>query len=83
MLDCRNASQLISKSLDRQLTWRERFAVRLHLLLCKYCSRFNQQLLSIKKGLLKMTQSIENDANIQLPSATKKRLIQSIESAKE
>ena len=80
MLDCKQASQLISKSLDRQLSWRERFAVRLHLLICKYCKRFSQQLETMRVALKRMTQSIENDSNIHLPSETKNRIAKSIES---
>ena len=80
MLDCKQASQLISKSLDRQLSWRERFAVRFHLLICKYCKRFSQQLETMRTALQRMTKSIENDGNIQLPSETKSRIAHSIES---
>ena len=81
MLDCKHASQLISKSLDRQLSWRERFAVRLHLFICRYCSRFNQQLNTMRKALKRMSQTIENDTDIRLPAESKSRIAQSIESA--
>ena len=81
MLDCQQASQLISKSLDRQLSWRERFAVRLHLLICKYCKRFSQQLITMRKALNRLSQSIENNPDIRLPSETKNRIASSIESS--
>ena len=81
MLDCQQASQLISKSLDRQLSWRERFAVRLHLLFCKYCKRFSQQIITMRKALSRLSQSIENDSDIRLPSETKSRIEHSIESS--
>ena len=81
MLDCQHASQLISKSLDRQLSWRERFAVRLHLFICQYCTRFSQQLMTMRKALKRMSQTIENDPEIRLPVESKNRIAQSIESA--
>ncbi|MES2636600.1 MAG: zf-HC2 domain-containing protein [Pseudomonadota bacterium] len=80
MLTCKQASQLISKSLDRELNWRERFALHLHVSMCKYCKRFSQQLLAMRIALKRMSKSIENDQNIQLPSETKSRITNSIES---
>ena len=80
MLTCRETTQLISKSLDRQLTRRERFAVGLHLMMCKYCKRFSQQLLVMRAAFNRMTNLIENDESIQLPVETKARISHSIES---
>ena len=80
MLNCRETTQLISKSLDRHLTWRERFAVNLHLVICKYCKRFSQQIVVMRTALNRISQLIENDHNIQLPAATKTRIASSIES---
>lgn len=80
MLNCRETTQLISKSLDRHLTWRERFAVNLHLVICKYCKRFSQQLVVMRTALNRIAQLVENDHNIQLPAATKARIASSIES---
>ena len=74
MLDCKQASQIISQSLDRNLTLRERFALRLHLLICAYCKRFSQQLQTMRVAIKRMTSSIENDHKIEMPSAAKKRI---------
>ncbi len=81
MLSCKNASQLISKSLDGPLTIQERFALKLHLLICKYCKRFSQQLQTLRVALKLATSTIENDDTIKMPSETKNRLMQSIESS--
>lgn len=80
MLTCKQASQLISKSLDRELTWRERLAVRAHLLICKYCKRFSQQLIVMRVALSRMAKLVEMDDKIQLPTETKARITDSIES---
>ena len=81
MLSCKNASQLISQSLDGSLTMRERFALKLHLLICKYCKRFSQHMQTIRVALKLATRAIQNDDTIKMPSETKKRLMQSIESS--
>ncbi len=67
MLDCRQASQLISKSLDRPLSWRERLEVRFHLFICKYCKRFSQQLTTMCTAFNRMSQSIEMQTQLNLP----------------
>ncbi len=81
MLTCKEATQLISKSLDRPLTRRERFAVRVHLLMCKYCKRFSQQLFVMRNALSRMTKAIEMNDDIRLPAETKTRIANSIQSS--
>ena len=39
MFSCKDVSQLISESMDRSLPFYQRVLIRLHLLMCKYCSR--------------------------------------------
>ena len=74
MLSCKKASQIISQSLDRPLTMREHFALKLHLLICKYCKRFSQHMQCLRVAIKKMTHSIENDNTIELPLEAKKRI---------
>ena len=44
MLTCRDASHLMSQSLDRRLGLKEKFNLKLHLLICKSCQIVNNQL---------------------------------------
>lgn len=74
LLNCKQTSQLVSQSLDRRLSLGERIAVRVHLCICKYCKRFRQQLLAMRKGLQRMTASIEQDTQIHMSSETKARI---------
>ena len=71
MLSCKQASQFISVSLDRPLTLRERIVLRLHLIICKYCKRFSQQLQTMCVAMATLAQSIENDNSIEMPVALK------------
>lgn len=44
MLSCRDVSHLTSDYLNRDLPWRRRVAVRLHLLMCEGCTRYVHQM---------------------------------------
>ncbi len=50
MLTCKEVSQLVSESLDRNLPLRQRIAVRLHLFRCKICSRYREQMLFLRNA---------------------------------
>ena len=50
MLNCREASQLMSQAMDRRLGWRERVGLRLHLLLCSGCRAARRQLSFIRSA---------------------------------
>ena len=43
-LGCKTASRLQSEALDRKLPFRQRFGLRIHLLLCKWCRRYGKQI---------------------------------------
>ena len=74
MLSCKQASQFISASLDRPLTLRERFVLKLHLFICDKCRQFSQHLQTIRVAIKTMVDSIEGNNNIEMPSAAKKRI---------
>jgi hypothetical protein len=80
MLNCKQTSQLISQSLDRDLSWKERFLLKLHLLICKNCTRFGQQLKALYVGLKHIGKNVENDVDITLPLESKKRIEKSMDS---
>lgn len=44
MLKCKQATELMSQSLDRKLTLKERTALKLHLLICTGCDNCNKQM---------------------------------------
>ena len=50
MKNCEEISELLSDSMERPLTWRERLAVRGHLLMCRHCSRFEQHIHFLRKA---------------------------------
>ena len=44
LISCKDASRLLSQMEDDKLPFRQRAAVRLHLLFCDACTRFLRQL---------------------------------------
>lgn len=79
MLNCKQTSLLVSQSLDRPLTWRERWAVRLHLWICVYCRRFTWQLGFIRKQMRLWHVAQTTTEDIQLSATAKVRITQQLE----
>lgn len=82
MLTCKQASQLVSQSLDRPLSWSERVQLRFHLLICNACQRFKQQLNQLLKAIQQLKNETVHDQTIHLPIDVKTRILQTIESDK-
>lgn len=53
MKNCKETSILVTQSLDRRLTWTERFGMRIHLAVCDNCTRFAKQMGLIREWLSK------------------------------
>ena len=49
MLSCKDVTRLISESMDRSLPLGKRIGVRVHLLICKFCERYERQLHQIRE----------------------------------
>lgn len=80
MLTCKQASQLISQSLDRPLSFTSRMQLRFHLFICDACTRFKQQLNQLRSAVKRVTSHTENDSSIRLSKEAKTRISNSIES---
>ena len=48
MLNCRNATRLMSESQERPLSMIERISLKLHLMMCSGCSNFKEQMGAIR-----------------------------------
>jgi hypothetical protein len=51
MLTCQEAAALMIAREDRALPLKERTTLRLHLLICKACPRFERQLLTMRNAM--------------------------------
>jgi heterodisulfide reductase subunit B len=50
MLNCHNATRLISESQERPLSAAERMSLKVHLMMCSGCRNFNEQM-----GVIRLT----------------------------
>jgi hypothetical protein len=57
---CKDVSKKISESMDRNLPFHHRMFIHIHLMMCKYCARFKQQLMMLRNLSRLETISVEN-----------------------
>ena len=55
-LSCKEASRLLSQSMDREMTLGEFARLRLHLALCDACRNFDRQLKQLRQAVARMFQ---------------------------
>lgn len=83
MLTCKQASQIISQSLDSSLSGSDRMKLKFHLFLCGACTRFSHQLRLLNYAVKRIKLNVENDSSVQLPLESKARIFQKVSSAIE
>lgn len=49
MMSCKQVTHLISEQLDRELSRRERMAMKFHLMMCTGCSNFRNNMHFLRK----------------------------------
>ena len=59
---CREVHRLVSEGMDRELSLVERTRMRLHLIVCEACTRFNGQMATIRKAMRTMPPAPAADA---------------------
>ena len=75
MFNCRKVTRMVSDSLDHKLPLYQRFGIRIHLMMCKFCSRYRDQLLLMRKIIgPKMMDKKETDLSIKLSSKARERI---------
>ena len=60
MYSCKQATELMSTSLDGELSLSQRFGLRLHLFMCKLCSRCWKQMLLIRDAMHNWSERLED-----------------------
>jgi anti-sigma factor RsiW len=55
---CQDMTALMSKAMDADLPFRERFAYKLHLLYCTACRRYRKQLRGLRTALRRIADSL-------------------------
>ncbi len=50
MLNCKQASELMSQAMDAKLPMGKRLSLRLHVLMCRGCNNFSHQISFLRKA---------------------------------
>lgn len=79
---CEVIAQKISLSIDQKISLLERIQIRIHILTCKFCERYRDQLLGLQKMIAKYSGDIINDPEITqacLSNEANQRIKQTLE----
>jgi len=60
MISCDEASFLISKSYEEKLTFRQKFRLKMHLMSCYLCRRYEKQLGQLNDAVINYKSSCEH-----------------------
>lgn len=77
MLNCKQATQLVSHELDQKLSLSQRISLKLHLLICHYCRNYARHLNFLRRASTQMEQHIEQQGPA-LPEESREKLKQTI-----
>ena len=83
MLSCKDAPQLISESMDHSLPLGKRIGVRIHLIMCLFCARYERQLLLIRETVRRLVAMEETPDGLflgELSEDARERIRQSLRS---
>ena len=85
MLTCKDVSKLVSESLEHELPFRQRLGMRIHLMMCSLCRKYNRQALLLRELFRRMARFEEDqpDSRQHLPEATRERIKQILRTDRE
>lgn len=76
---------LVSESLEHELPFRQRLAVRLHLMMCSLCRKYKRQTLLLRELFHRMVRSEDEQpySGPHLPEASRERIKQALRTGLE
>ncbi len=82
MLSCKEVSCLASKGLDSRLSWRERFGLWMHLMMCRLCRRYVRDQRFMRRVFTRARQDgMPPAARATLPKASRERIRRALSKA--
>ena len=79
MMNCKQATELVSQKLDSKLSLWQRLSLKLHLMMCHLCRTYARHLEFLHRVAPQIDEHIETHTNINLTPETKAKLKQSID----
>lgn len=67
MMNCQQATLLLSQKMDRPLTLKERCSLRFHITMCDGCNRFGRQMQQLRDITHTYMQQDVEDASQEVP----------------
>ncbi|HEY6169972.1 MAG TPA: hypothetical protein VI454_18175 [Verrucomicrobiae bacterium] len=80
---CKAATRLQSEALDRKLPLRQRFGLRLHLMLCKWCRRYGKQIAFLREAAHEHPDELAEPVPQKLSNEARERIKQRLQADKE
>jgi len=80
--DCQEASRAQSEALDRPLPPSKRIGLWLHLLMCKWCRRYGQQIRFLRDAAHEHQDELTDATPQKLPADARERIRRKLESEK-
>ena len=82
MFNCKEVSRRVSESMDHKVPIYQRMLIRMHLLMCKYCTRFHRQIVMLR-DLCRSHRLDENsiDPSVNLPQDARERIRKALKSS--
>ncbi len=80
---CKTATRLQSEALDRKLPLRQRFGLRVHLLLCKWCRRYGKQVSFLRHAAHEHPDEMTEPVPEKLSDEARERIRQKLHASKE
>jgi predicted anti-sigma-YlaC factor YlaD len=60
MINCKEASQLLSKHLDHPLPWTKQIMLKVHVVMCSVCRLWGRQIKSLRDLIGKYTREVSD-----------------------
>jgi uncharacterized protein with von Willebrand factor type A (vWA) domain len=80
---CKQATRLQSEAMDRRLSFSEKLGLRLHLLLCKWCRRYGEQLKFLRSAARECQEHESRQEPERLSPEARERIRKSLQSTWE
>ena len=80
---CKTAARLQSEALDHKLTFRQQLGLRIHLMLCKWCSRYGKQIAFIHNVAPSRPDEVTTAMPQQLSEGARERIKKQIRANRE
>jgi hypothetical protein len=65
MMNCRQATELISESQERSLTLREKMSLRVHVMMCSGCKNFSLQVPFLSNAMTAYAKDHDEDISVK------------------